>query len=124
MDYQELINRMLKGRSVNAAALASGIPQKSLDRYVKGATVPGCKAAKLMAREAGVPLEEAIDAIVKKEDEMVRPRRAQRLLPGFTTTAAAVLIAVTNFLTPGNAEAASRLASEPIAQTYALSYVK
>jgi transcriptional regulator with XRE-family HTH domain len=54
MRYEELIERVLKGRSVNAVAKEIGIPQKTFDRYCKGDRVPDYAAARKLAKEAGV----------------------------------------------------------------------
>lgn len=109
MDYDVLMEKVLAGRSVNATAKALGIPQKTLESYVKGKSFPGCAATRKLAQAAGVPVQEAVDAVADKESQ-VRPRLAFAA-PQFAATAAAVLIGVTNFLTPSDANAASLLGS-------------
>eukprot|EP01037_Dinobryon_pediforme_P024059 gene24059-25711_t len=52
MDYQEVIVRALKGRSVTATAKAWGLPQKTLDRYAKAERLPDYETAMKIADEA------------------------------------------------------------------------
>ncbi|HEY8606090.1 MAG TPA: helix-turn-helix transcriptional regulator [Noviherbaspirillum sp.] len=113
MTYTELIAKVLKGRSVNSVALEMGVPQKSLDRYVKAESMPSVSVAIKMAERAGVSVEEAARAIAEQEN-MVRPKR-QLSFPRLAATAAGLVIAVTNFVTPGNAEAAPRLPYSQVA---------
>ena len=54
MDYMEAIEKALKGRSVNATAKAWGIPQTTLDRYVKLKQLPDYVTARKIAFEAGI----------------------------------------------------------------------
>jgi predicted transcriptional regulator len=58
MNYEELIAKVLKGRSVNAAAKEIGIPQPTLSRYVKAERIPDCDIGLLLVEEAGIdPIE-------------------------------------------------------------------
>jgi transcriptional regulator with XRE-family HTH domain len=122
MRYDELIAKVLNGKSVNAVALEMNIPQKTMDRYVKAETMPSVSVALRFAERAGVPIEEAMRAIAERESQ-VRPRRAFGVIE-LAPVAAALLIAVTNFLTPGNAEAAPRLTLSAMQEPATLYYVK
>ncbi|QDQ82652.1 helix-turn-helix domain-containing protein [Paraburkholderia megapolitana] len=77
MSYQELISKALKGRSVNSVAKILGIPQPSLDRYVKGTQIPNYDVAFRMAEEAGVPPGEAFkmlaDEAKRRKEEGQKP---------------------------------------------------
>jgi hypothetical protein len=66
MSYAELIAKALKGRSVNSTAKEWGIPQKNLDRIVKG-QLPDFTIAKKMAEEAGIGLAEAFEMLTAEE---------------------------------------------------------
>jgi hypothetical protein len=104
MTYQELMEKVLAGKSVNARSKELGIPQKTLEGYVKERSYPGCAMTVKLAVTAGIPINEAVEAVAKQESQ-VRPRLAFAM-PNFAATAAAILIAVTNSLTPTPAEAA------------------
>jgi hypothetical protein len=67
MDYRELIVRALNGRSVNGAAKAWGVPQKTLENYVKGKTLPNYSTAGILAREAGIGLAEVMTILMDEE---------------------------------------------------------
>lgn len=67
MNYQELIAKALKGRSVNGAAKAWGVPQKTLENYVKGKTLPTYSTAGILAREAGIGLAEVMTILIDEE---------------------------------------------------------
>lgn len=66
MNYEELIAKALKGRSVNSMAKAWGVPQPTLDTYVKGKAIPDFDTALKMVREAGVTETEAWEALAEK----------------------------------------------------------
>jgi len=70
MSYLEMIERALKGRSVNAAAKAWHIPQSTMDKYAKGQRLPGYKLALLMAKEAGISEAEAMKTLAEEEEKM------------------------------------------------------
>ncbi|MBN3802511.1 helix-turn-helix transcriptional regulator [Paraburkholderia sp. Ac-20336] len=67
MTYAELIERAMKGRSVNRAAKEMGLNQRSLDRYVKSERLPDFRTALILAREADVPLGETMIALAHEE---------------------------------------------------------
>ena len=126
MTYEDLMEKVLAGRSVNATAKALGIPQKTLEGYVKAKSFPGCAMTKRFADVAGVSLEDAVEAVAVRESQ-VRPRLSFGL-PEFGAAAAGVvaviLALVTNLVTPTEAEAAPRFASSPAASQANLYYVK
>ena len=66
MSYLELIQRALKGRSVNSVAKAWGIPQKNLDRYSKG-RMPTFEAALKLAEESGMDAKEVLKILAEEE---------------------------------------------------------
>ncbi|WP_051723115.1 hypothetical protein [Cupriavidus metallidurans] len=67
MSYKELIERALHGRSVNSAAKAMGIPQKTFDRYTKAESLPDYVTAFMLAKEAGIDPREMFMALVEEE---------------------------------------------------------
>lgn len=67
MTYDELIAMALHDRKVNKAASEMGIPQPTLDRYVKGQTLPNYMAALILAREAGTTAAKALEAVAFEE---------------------------------------------------------
>ena len=67
MSYLEIVKLALKGRSVNAAAKAWGMPQPTLDEYVKLKRLPNFKTAKIMAEEAGISAGEMLDILAAEE---------------------------------------------------------
>lgn len=69
MTYEKLIELVIAGRSVNATALALGIPQKTFEGYVKERSFPDCSTTILFAKAAGVDIETAVKAVSKKELE-------------------------------------------------------
>lgn len=67
MEYEELIERVLQGRTVNATAKAIGVPQPSLDKYVKRQTIPGCENGYKMVVAAGVDVTEGFRTLANAE---------------------------------------------------------
>jgi hypothetical protein len=67
MEYAELIDRVLQGRTVNATAKAIGVPQPSLDKYVKGLTIPDCDNGYKMVLAAGVDVTEGFQTLANAE---------------------------------------------------------
>lgn len=68
MTYEELIERALRGRSVNRAAKEMGVAQKTLDRYVKGERLPDYTTAAKLARDANVSLGELMLIMIREEE--------------------------------------------------------
>lgn len=67
MSYLEMMKRALKQRSVNAAAKDWGVPQSTLDAYVKGQSIPDFTVAKKIAMDAEIGLDEAFDLFAKQQ---------------------------------------------------------
>lgn len=104
MNYAELIEKALRGRTVNKAAKDWGIPQPTLDRYVKG-RMPDFQTALIFAQEAGIDPGEVMK-ICAEEEARKKPRGVFAQM-GYAT--AAFLITVNLFLTPNQTEAAPLL---------------
>ena len=111
MTYEKLMELVLAGRSVNAAAKAMGLTQRQLDYYVKAQNLPDCDAAIVLAEAAGVSIEEAVRSIAAKKAEL-RPERARSFLRPAMASVLAGIVAVNMFLTPTPAKAAPLLASQ------------
>lgn len=67
MNYQEVMQRALKGRSVNAAAKDMGLPQQSLNRWVLGKNLPDYASAAILAAEARLSLGEMMRVLVDED---------------------------------------------------------
>jgi transcriptional regulator with XRE-family HTH domain len=67
MNYQEVMQRALNGRSVNAAAKEMGLPQQSLNRWVNGKNLPDYSSAAILAAEAHVSLGEMMRVLVEED---------------------------------------------------------
>ena len=70
MNYEELIAKARKGRSVSAMASDLGLTKMTLNRYVKGTHIPDYRTAALLAREAQVSLGETMAIMVEREQQM------------------------------------------------------
>lgn len=81
MSYQELIAKALHGRSVNSAAREMGLAQPTLNRYVRGQTLPDYTAAFVLAKEAGVDPREMFLALV--EEEAKKKGALEKITEGF-----------------------------------------
>ena len=78
MEYAELIARALKGRSVNSMAKQWGIPQPTLDSYVKGKSMPDFWTAWKIAQEADVEPAIAFRTLaLAEQDRKVRNFKLQ-----------------------------------------------
>lgn len=120
MEYEKLFEKALQGRSVNQASKDWGIPQGTLAKYSKGTRVPDYQTALILAREAQVSPGEVM-AILARLEARKKPRS---LFPDLGYATAALLVSVNLFLTPQNAEAATRLHYSDATQTNTLYYVK
>ncbi len=67
MNYSDVMERALKGRSVNAAARDMGLPQQSLSRWVLGKNLPDYSSAAILAAEANVSLGEMMRVLVEED---------------------------------------------------------
>lgn len=106
MTYEELITKVLDGKSVNSRAKELGLPQKSMDHYVKARSLPDCDVAIVLAKAAGVSIEEAVLAIAAKKAEL-RPERVHSFLRPAMASVLAFIVSVNLFLTPTPSQAAS-----------------
>ena len=66
MNYSELIEKAMKGRSVNALAKSWDMEQKTLSRYVKGERMPDFDLALKLVEEAGVDPAEAFRTLAEE----------------------------------------------------------
>ena len=87
MSYLELIEKALKGRSINATAKAWGLPQKTLDVISKGEYLPNYQTAMKIAEEAGVPEGEVLKLLAQEELE----RKTRIILNRISTNFEALL---------------------------------
>jgi predicted transcriptional regulator len=67
MNYEELIAKALNGRSVNSMAKQWGVNQPTLDRYVKGQTMPSYDIALKIINEAGIDISEGMTVLAEEE---------------------------------------------------------
>lgn len=110
MTYEELIAKVLNGKSINARAKELGMPQKTLDNYVRGRSAPGCGVTMMFAEIAGVSLQDAVAAVAEQEKKARPNHSATFLRPAMASVLMAVsfvLVAATGLLPAGNANAAS-----------------
>lgn len=126
MNYDEMIAKALKGRSVNSMAKAWGLQQKTLDRYVKGESMPDYNTGLRIAKEAGIEPGEAFEALAQAE--RIHKARNFKLQMGHTraeliAAIALVAVVVNLFLTPRIAEAAPAMAVQQ-ANSLAIDYAK
>lgn len=91
MNYQEMIAKALKGRSVNSMAKAWGIPQTRLDRYVKGIHMPDYTTGLKIAEEAGISPGEAFEILANEEQH--HKAKNFKLQMGFVQTDLLLFIA-------------------------------
>lgn len=91
MKYDEMIEKALNGKSVNAMSKAWGIPQVTLNRYVRGERLPDYDTALKMAKAAG--LEPGIAFEVLAEEERRKKARQFRLQSGFVQTDLLLIVA-------------------------------
>lgn len=67
MNYDDLIAFAIKDRSINGLAKTWGIPQKTLENYAKGKSLPSYTALSIFAREAGISTSEAVQIMIAEE---------------------------------------------------------
>lgn len=84
MNYNELIAKALKGRSVNSMAKTWGLQQKTLDRYVKGESMPDLDTVLKIVKEAGVAADEALETLAA--EHRAHKSRQFKLQRGFVQT--------------------------------------
>lgn len=127
MNYEELIEKALKGRTVNAVSKVWGVPQPTLSRYAKGERMPDWNTGLKIARDAGIDPTEAFEVFA--EEERTHKIKNFKLQMGHVQTTlltliAAVGMAVTLFLTPAKADASTYKAQLPDSNKTNLYYVK
>lgn len=105
MNYDQFIEKVLDGKSVNARAHELGIAQSTLSSYKTKRSVPSVGMTKTLAQVAGVPLLEAIEAVAAQEMVTRSKRTPSFLRPAMAAVLAGVM-AVNLFLTPSPAQAA------------------
>lgn len=108
MNYAEMIDKAMKGRSVNSLAKEWGLQQRTLDRYVKGQSMPDYTTVRKIAKEAGITGDEVLE-ILEHEEQSHKVKNFKLQMgfarPAFLAAVAATTMVVTLFLTPGKAEA-------------------
>ncbi|MBB3122161.1 helix-turn-helix domain-containing protein [Pseudoduganella violacea] len=67
MNYQELIEKALGGRTVNAVAKVWGVSQPTLSRYAKGERMPDWNTGLRIAKDAGIDPTEAFEIFAQEE---------------------------------------------------------
>jgi predicted transcriptional regulator len=115
MNYAEMIERAMKGRSVNSLAKAWGVQQRTLDRYVKGQSMPDYTTGLKIAREAGINTAEAFEIFAAaEENHRVKNFKLQMgfARTGFLAVLAGIAMAVTLFLTTSTANAVNMQVAE------------
>jgi|GEM_PF-1216603 len=88
MTYEELIAKAVKGRTVNSLSKEWGIPQKTLDNYVKGTRAPDFHTALVLVKESGVPAEKVLKILAEYEANRKMTKRdlsliSEKLSPSF-----------------------------------------
>jgi len=69
MNYSDILERAIKGRSINSISKAWDVPQPVLRRYLTGQRLPSFKVAKLIASAANISASLMLDTLVKEEEE-------------------------------------------------------
>ncbi|MCA1323753.1 hypothetical protein [Herbaspirillum sp. alder98] len=88
MNYEDLIAKAVKGRSVNSLAKEWGIPQKTLDNYVKGTRTPDFHTTIILVKESGFTAERVLKVLADHEASRKLTKRdmtaiADKLSPSF-----------------------------------------
>ncbi len=68
MEYQELMERALRGRSVRKAAQMWGVHSATMDKYARGERVPNYKVTQCIIEDSGTPAEEVLRVIAALEE--------------------------------------------------------
>jgi transcriptional regulator with XRE-family HTH domain len=84
MSYENLIAKLLNGRTVYQLSKMWGIGQPRLHRYMKGEALPDYDTAWKMAETAGVAPEEAFKALAN--EAVAHRSRSFKLQKGFAQT--------------------------------------
>ena len=83
MSYEELIAKALKGRKPAQAARDWNMPGMTLHRYVTGERTPDCSTTLLMAKEAGVTINYAVQAVAEQEAKLKSRTITEKLSANF-----------------------------------------
>lgn len=88
MTYEELIAKAVKGRSVNSLAKEWGIPQKTLDNYVRGTRTPDFHTTLILIKESGYSAERVVKVLADHEASRKLTKRdltviTEKLSPSF-----------------------------------------
>lgn len=82
MDYQDLIAKALRGRSVRRAAQMWDIPAPTLDRYARGERTPDVGTILKIIEDSGVSADEALKVIAAQE-QLQKDGRPPRSRTGY-----------------------------------------
>lgn len=85
MSYAELIAKALKGRKPAQAARDWKIPGMTLHRYVTGERTPNVSQMLLLAKEAGVTVNYAAQAIAEQEEKLKKRTITEKFSTNFKT---------------------------------------
>src|SRR5450830_2054482 len=88
MNYDQLIAKAVKGRTINSLAKEWGVPQKTLDNYVKGVRMPDFHTTVIIVKESGLDAEQVLKIMALHEGERKVTKRnldvvADNLQPSF-----------------------------------------
>ena len=81
MEYQELIERALKGRSVRRAAMMWDVPPPTMDRYARGERMPDVSTILKIIEDSGVSADEALK-IIAAQEQLLKSGRPPRSRTG------------------------------------------
>lgn len=115
MNYDELIEKTLRGRSVRKTAEVWGVPQATLDKYMRGVRTPDVHTILKIIDESGVPATEVLEVIAAHErNQSVKNFKLQMgfARAGFLAVLATLTLAVNLFLTASPAKAANMQGAE------------
>lgn len=73
MEYRELIDLALRGRSVRKAALMWNVPPPTMDRYARGERTPDVGTILRIIEDSGVGAVEALK-IIAAQQQLLKSR--------------------------------------------------
>lgn len=85
MSYEELIAKALKGRKPAQAARDWKIPGMTLHRYITGERTPNVGQMLMLAKEAGVTINYAAQAVAEQEAKLKSRTITEKLSTNFKT---------------------------------------
>lgn len=77
MEYQELIEKALNGRSVRRAAMMWDVPPPTMDRYARGERMPDVGTILKIIEDSGVSADEALK-IIAAQEQLLKSGRPSR----------------------------------------------